>query len=503
MCWQIIDDVETVSPQYFIDREIDPKTQSATDQGPDADRVADQSADASAPGKRTASGMNNVAFMSEGGVPIASANATTTAAAATNEAGETGEAAASALAAPQTLSGATGGSGASVVAPVPLEPDALQPPSDLLAHFTDAERSTYMSVFHATAKRCGSGTPNGDAFQCGCGAKPPHYLRLSRVTAAVRVTDPALSTKMRRLGSNQASAAILACHGIQTRQSAWGGKSSKHHGLGGRAEQNSAVFGFVVCSECGDEMQGISRGVARSPVVGAGGLDGGESIAASSAFGRRKRRLLELYSGTGSVGKVARAKMWAVESVDNSPKAKPTHCVDVCEWDYRSIDVPDVIWASPDCTTYTLAATWCKHRDPKTATAWSEKARKGDRVLRRTLEIIDHFSGLNPDLKFIIENPLGYMRRMPEMQRFRRVTTAYNQFGYPICKPTDFWTNFELQLPPVKLGESKCVVGKGAWWKHVSPVHDAPDQATILGTIPPRLVDTILLQAESCQLPLV
>jgi hypothetical protein len=26
VCWQIIDDVETVSPQYFIDREIDPKT---------------------------------------------------------------------------------------------------------------------------------------------------------------------------------------------------------------------------------------------------------------------------------------------------------------------------------------------------------------------------------------------------------------------------------------------------------------------------------------------
>jgi hypothetical protein len=126
------------------------------------------------------------------------------------------------------------------------------PPGGLLAHFTAAEQVTYMSIFHATAKRCGSGTPNGDAFACGCGAKPPHYLRLSKVAATIQGRDQALFAKLYRLGINQVSAAILARHDIQTRASAWNSRSSNFHGLGGTAERNSTVFGFVLCTECGD-----------------------------------------------------------------------------------------------------------------------------------------------------------------------------------------------------------------------------------------------------------
>ena len=126
------------------------------------------------------------------------------------------------------------------------------PPGGLLAHFTAAEQVTYMSIFHATAKRCGSGTPNGDAFACGCGAKPPHYLRLSKVAATIQGRDQALFAKLYRLGINQVSAAILARHDIQTRASAWNSRSSKVRGLGGTAERNSTVFGFVLCTECGD-----------------------------------------------------------------------------------------------------------------------------------------------------------------------------------------------------------------------------------------------------------
>ena len=39
--------------------------------------------------------------------------------------------------------------------------------------------------------------------------------------------------------------------------------------------------------------------------------------------------LLELFSGTGSVGKVFREAGWRVTSVDCNPKFQPTICCDV------------------------------------------------------------------------------------------------------------------------------------------------------------------------------
>ena len=33
------------------------------------------------------------------------------------------------------------------------------------------------------------------------------------------------------------------------------------------------------------------------------------------------------------------------------------------------------------------------------------------------------------------------------MKRLYHTTTSYNHFGFPFCKPTDFFTNYVLQLP--------------------------------------------------------
>ena len=61
--------------------------------------------------------------------------------------------------------------------------------------------------------------------------------------------------------------------------------------------------------------------------------------------------MLELFSGTGSVGKVAREKGWDVVSVDIDPRADIN--VDIMEWDYRSSGMTfDVVWGSPPCTMY-------------------------------------------------------------------------------------------------------------------------------------------------------
>ena len=69
-------------------------------------------------------------------------------------------------------------------------------------------------------------------------------------------------------------------------------------------------------------------------------------------------RLLELFRGTGSVGKVAKDMGYDVISVDRDMKA--THQCDIMQWDYQAAfpqDYFQFVWASPDCTMFSIART--------------------------------------------------------------------------------------------------------------------------------------------------
>lgn len=61
-------------------------------------------------------------------------------------------------------------------------------------------------------------------------------------------------------------------------------------------------------------------------------------------------KILELFSGTGSVGEVAKAMGHRVVSVDNDERFDCTHNVDIMKLDYEGLQTPDFIWASPPCT---------------------------------------------------------------------------------------------------------------------------------------------------------
>ena len=67
-------------------------------------------------------------------------------------------------------------------------------------------------------------------------------------------------------------------------------------------------------------------------------------------------KLLELFSGTGSVGKVARDKGHSVISLDLKDADINS---DILEWNYKDYEVGyfDFIWASPPCTEYSIAKT--------------------------------------------------------------------------------------------------------------------------------------------------
>lgn len=177
-------------------------------------------------------------------------------------------------------------------------------------------------------------------------------------------------------------------------------------------------------------------------------------------------KLLELFKGTGSAGKAAvKVGFNEIVSIDFDQRYKPTIHTDILEWDYKKFYeetkfIPDFIWASPPCNTYSVLSYIFKERDTKTAKPLSERALTGTKILYRTLEIIMYFQDLNPDLGFCIENPRGMMRYDPNMLNLHRETTLYCLYGDTKRKPTDFWSNFKTNLLPITTPYDKSKVVK-------------------------------------------
>lgn len=156
-------------------------------------------------------------------------------------------------------------------------------------------------------------------------------------------------------------------------------------------------------------------------------------------------KVLELFAGTRSISK-------AFEE-----RGHETFCI---EWskDFDNINMyadimtitaqdiianfgkPDVIWASPDCTTFSIAAiSHHRRKNPETGNLdpVSDYAKYCDNVDKHVLELIEE---LQPRYWFI-ENPRGGMRKMEWMRGLPRYTVTYCQYGDNRMKPTDIWTN--------------------------------------------------------------
>ena len=100
-------------------------------------------------------------------------------------------------------------------------------------------------------------------------------------------------------------------------------------------------------------------------------------------------RLLELFSGTKSVGKVAEQLDYEITSLDLKNADINT---DILNWDYTIYPIGyfDVIWASPRCTEYSKA----KPRG-------NRNIEYANQVVLKTSEIIHYFQ----PAYYIIENP--------------------------------------------------------------------------------------------------
>ncbi|MCG3165545.1 MAG: hypothetical protein POELPBGB_01313 [Bacteroidia bacterium] len=154
--------------------------------------------------------------------------------------------------------------------------------------------------------------------------------------------------------------------------------------------------------------------------------------------------ILELFAGSRSVGKEAEKLSFRVFSTDIEPFEKIDAITDIHKLNYNQIPfVPDVIWASPPCTSFSILSCrfhWMK--DGNKYFAKTKTALEGIALVKRTFQIIRHFQKLNPKLIWYIENPRGLLRKMPIMQGLPiRQTVTYCQYGDNRMKPTDIWTN--------------------------------------------------------------
>ena len=149
----------------------------------------------------------------------------------------------------------------------------------------------------------------------------------------------------------------------------------------------------------------------------------------------KNRRLLELFSGTGSVNKVSRQLGYEVVSVDLSDKYHtPTHLVNIMDFDYRQYPPHhfDVVWSSPPCECFSPINRLRIKKEPEVV---RQRMMDSLPLLRRVEEIIDYFQ---PTFYFI-ENPDGYMKDFIDRPMYMVDYCKYSDFGYR--KRTCIWTN--------------------------------------------------------------
>jgi hypothetical protein len=165
-------------------------------------------------------------------------------------------------------------------------------------------------------------------------------------------------------------------------------------------------------------------------------------------------QVLELFSGTHSVGKICDTLKWNVISLDRDLEADIQE--DIMTWDYTVFEPGffDIIWASPVCTY------WSSMRRLRVAFEVIEEDIRtiGRPMVDKVREIINYFK---PKYYFI-ENPRD--GRMKEyITDLPYYDVDYCQYDFDYKKATRIWTNLTGFIPQrcnrntckkmVKLGE--------------------------------------------------
>jgi site-specific DNA-cytosine methylase len=154
-------------------------------------------------------------------------------------------------------------------------------------------------------------------------------------------------------------------------------------------------------------------------------------------------RVLELFKGSGSVGKYCSKfqDKYEVVSLDIDEGFNADITNNILDWDYKS-QFPSgyfqIIWASPPCTEYSCLLYALKNR--------VRDLEGADKIVKKTLEVIDYFK---PNFWFI-ENPkTGLLKSRDIMRDLPYYDVSYCKYGYTYRKHTRIWTNLRNFAPLV------------------------------------------------------
>jgi len=175
-----------------------------------------------------------------------------------------------------------------------------------------------------------------------------------------------------------------------------------------------------------------------------------------------KLKTIELFSGTGSFSKVARFrghdtfcvdKFKGLGQLDFQLDLSNEKQVFVFNRTFSPMYGLSFVWASPPCTTFSVASLGHHWKGGKGAyIPKTDKCKEGLEILENTVRTI---ACLQPTY-WVIENPRGVMRKVIDklFEKYGLVdvkhnTITYCSYGDNRMKPTDLWCNFDWKTKPM------------------------------------------------------
>lgn len=164
-------------------------------------------------------------------------------------------------------------------------------------------------------------------------------------------------------------------------------------------------------------------------------------------------KTIELFAGTHSFSNVAKSLGHKTFTTDYEEIDGQDLVADIKTLIYKDFPYqPDILWASPPCEGFSVAAigkNWNHDNTPKTDSA------------RRSVELVEHTARLIKELKpmyWFIEKPRGKLRKLNLIptEGVHRHTITCCQYSDIRMKPTDIWTNapWFVPRPMCKNGDS-------------------------------------------------